>query len=189
VRIPSRKLLSLLIMTGLVFCGNLTSAHALNPKHDPINYEATQSLTNLVHQSDVIAMGTFGPANHAFQLGKQVDSGQLVNYSQFLTIKTVWKGHPANQIMVLTTGVHPLPDAKSPLNLKYPGAFADGDYVLFLKHIPGTPFYQLTSGVQSVYPLISGHTITLKDVGFESLDQLTLNQIGAKLKYYLVGRL
>jgi hypothetical protein len=90
---------------------------------------------------------------------------------------------------VLTTGVNPLPEAKSPLNLKYPGPLADGDYVLFLKRVPGTPYYQFTSGMQSVYPLISGRTISLKDIGFQSLDQLTLHQLGSKLNYYLVGKL
>jgi hypothetical protein len=189
VRMPRRKLMLFLLMTVLIFCGNLSTARALNPRHDPIKIEASPSLTNLVHQSDVIVLGTLEPPVHAYLLGKRVDSGELVNYSQFLTIKTIWKGQPPNKILVLTTGVRPLPEAKSPLNLKYPGALTEGDYVLFLKHLPGTPFYQFTTGMQSVYPLISGRTISLKDAGFESLDQLTLHQLGSKLKYYLVNRL
>jgi hypothetical protein len=189
VRMPSRKLLPFFLMTVLFFYGNLPTAHALNPRLDPINIEASPSLTSLVHQSDVIALGTLDTPIHAYPLGKRVDTGELVNYAQFLTIKTLWKGQPPTKIMVLTTGVKPLPDAKSPLNLKYPGALTEGDYVLFLKNVPGTPFYQFTTGMQSVYPLISGRTITLKDAGFATLDQLTLHQLGTKLRYYLVNRL
>lgn len=190
MRMTSRKLLSLLLMMGIVFCGYLPSAHALDPRHDPINFKAAQSITSLVHKSDVIAFGTMDESTiHAYPLGIKADNGRLVNYTQFVTLKRIWKGQTPTKLIVLTTGVNPLPEAKSPLNLKYPGALADGDYVLFLKRVPGTPYYQFTSGMQSVYPLISGRTISLKDVGFQSLDQLTLHQLGSKLNYYLVGKL
>lgn len=185
----SRKLYSLLLMMGVIFFGCLPSAHALDPRHDPINFKAAQSVTSLVHQSDVIALGTLDVPIHAYPLGIKADTGGLVNYMQFATLKRIWKGQPPAKLIVLTTGVNPLPEAKSPLNLKYPGALSEGDYVLFLKHVPGTPYYQFTSGMQSVYPLVSGRTISLKDAGFQSLDQLTLHQLGSKLNYYLVGKL
>lgn len=178
----ARLVLLILFFLGLVISHSKT-VYAFNPKEDILEFQKADSLQRLKEQSEVITKGQLGPAVHTFHLEKKRDSYQFINKTQFITIEKVWKGKPSKKIELLMTGLTPLPAAKSPLNLKYPGELAEGEYIFFLKHVPDTPFYQLTTGMQSLYPVIFGHTIALKDPsGFQSLDHLTISQFAHKIK-------
>ncbi|WEG11317.1 hypothetical protein PU629_14225 [Pullulanibacillus sp. KACC 23026] len=150
-----------------------------------MNYQPASTVSDLLTQSDLIVEGNFHPAHEKWKLHQVKDGYEFVNTVQFFTIKQVWKGKNLTKIRILLTGLDPLPPAKSPLNNEYPGEFAEGHYVLFLRNIDGTPFFQLTTGMQSVYPVFNNRLISLKGAGgFGELDQLTLKQFGQTLRAY-----
>lgn len=166
----------LFVIAGL-FLSCYGTAFALNPKEEPLTIQNAQTLKELIDRSDVIAEGHLGPSIQKFRLGKHIKTFELINTIQFFSIDHKIKGDPPTKIQILITGVEPLPDKESPLNIKYPGELTEENYILFLRPIPNTPYFRLTTGMQSVYPLIYGHTIALKDAsGFEQLNQLTTPQ-------------
>ncbi|MEB3101545.1 hypothetical protein [Ferviditalea candida] len=133
------------------------------------------SLEALVRHSTIIAYGKLGSPIREVSTNTKIDRYKLVNYIQPLDVLKMIKGQPHRRIEVLSTGLDPLPLPTNPLNDKYPGALADGEYICFLKAVPGTRFMQIVGGWQGVYPMLDGKTIAL-DQGFPELNDLTISQ-------------
>lgn len=139
------------------------------------------SLDELVRTSTIVAYGRFDTAHHSKTLRKQVNDRTLVNYGQNFHVYRYIKGSGPMVLEVLTTGVEPMPDADSPLNISYPGPMAEGMYIAFL--VSGeSPYYLINGRWQGVYPMKDGKSITLQGAGFPELNQLTLEQFQAKVR-------
>ena len=155
-------------------------AQAFDPKTDTLKTQSFDTLNHLVQGSDFIGYGQIvGGAQH-FRTPNTVPHGKLVNTIQRFEIKQSFKG-PIAPINLLITGVEPLPRPSDPLNIKYPGPLAPGSYILFLQKIIGTNYYQLTGGWQGVYPIVQGRSISLYEMGFHNLDQLTIHEFHQEL--------
>lgn len=139
------------------------------------------SLEELVRTSTLAAYGRFDTAHQSKVLRKQVNDRTLVNYSQNFHVYRYIKGSGPMVLEVLSTGVEPMPDAESPLNLTYPGPMAEGMYIVFF-YDGESPFYLINGRWQGVYPMRDGKSIALQGAGFQELNGLTLDQFHAKVK-------
>ncbi|GEB34891.1 MULTISPECIES: hypothetical protein [Brevibacillus] len=144
---------------------------------------ALSSAKELVSQSDLILIGWIDSAHKAYPTGRTISQGKIVNYTQTLQVKKVFKGSSSRLVTVLSTGVEPLPDASSQLNLTYTGPLGEGNYLVFLRKVKGSSsLYSLSGLWQGVYPLYQGKTIALQGVGFSEFNQLSWEEIEQKLK-------
>jgi hypothetical protein len=140
------------------------------------------NIKDLVSSSTLIAFGWFDTSDQKQPLDKNVQGGKLVNFVQSFHVEQYLKGTNNQIINVLSTGIEPLPDPTNPFNKVYPGPMAEGQYVSFLKPVPGTNFYTIVGGWQGVYPVFEGKTIALEDEGFPELNLLTIRQFETKIK-------
>lgn len=95
--------------------------------------------------------------------------------------KKAVKGTASRLLTVVSTGVEPLPDASSPLNLQYPGPLAEGNYLLFLRKVSGSQMYSTAGLWQGIYPIYQGKTIALSNLGFTELNQLSQEEAIRKI--------
>ncbi|WNC12205.1 hypothetical protein [Brevibacillus brevis] len=141
-----------------------------------------RSWQELVKRSDWIVAVKADASYRAFATGRSIREGKLVNYVQTLQVTQTIKGAPSASIKMVSTGVDPLPDARSPLNQIYPGPLAEGSYLLFLHRVQGTDLSSTVGLWQGVYPLHLGKTVALQGAGFAELNQLTVDELAAKVK-------
>ncbi|MFS0555995.1 hypothetical protein [Brevibacillus sp. 179-C9.3 HS] len=140
------------------------------------------SLAELVKKCDLIVIAWVDSAHQAYPTGRTIPQGKIVNYTQSLQVKTTIKGTSSRLLTVVSTGVEPLPDASSPLNLQYPGPLSEGNYLLFLRKVRGSQLYSTAGIWQGVYPIYEGKTIALTSAGFSELNQLTQEEVVRKIK-------
>ncbi|MBW5467148.1 hypothetical protein GPJ61_04575 [Brevibacillus formosus] len=145
---------------------------------DPSPYS---SLKELVKKCDLIVIGQVDSNHRAYPTGHTIPQGKIVNYTQSLHVKTAIKGSSSRRLTVISTGVEPLPDASSPLNLQYPGPLAEGNYLLFLRKVSGSQLYSTAGLWQGVYPISQGKTIALTNLGFPELNQLSQEEVVRKI--------
>ncbi|WP_051263038.1 hypothetical protein [Tuberibacillus calidus] len=158
-----------------------TKAFAFNPAFDIIEFRHYPSLSELKDTSDLIGLGEIKGVTNQYVTARRIAQGRLVNYIQRFDMRQAFKGRP-QKVLLLNTGVSPLPPPRDPINARYPGPLANGQYIIFLKKIPGTPYYQLNGGWQGLYPVIQGKTVSLYHEGFPELHQLTPDQFMEKLR-------
>lgn len=145
---------------------------------DPSTYP---SLAELVKKSDLIVIAWVDSAHREHPTGRTIPQGKIVNYTQNLQVKTAIKGSSSRLLTVISTGVEPLPDASSPLNLQYPGPLPEGNYLLFLRKVSGSHLYSTAGLWQGVYPIYQGKTIALSNLGFTELNQLSQEEAIRKI--------
>ncbi|MBG9945469.1 hypothetical protein ABE237_19460 [Brevibacillus formosus] len=145
---------------------------------DPSPYS---SLKELVKKCDLIVIGRIDSNHRAYPTGRTIPQGKIVNYTQSLHVTTAIKGSSSRRLTVISTGVEPLPDASSPLNLQYPGPLAEGNYLLFLRKVSGSQLYSTAGLWQGVYPISQGKTIALTNLGFSELNQLSQEEVVRKI--------
>ncbi|MFD2616651.1 hypothetical protein [Terrilactibacillus laevilacticus] len=150
--------------------------------HEPLvdSEHSYRSVRQLINTSDVIVLGTIRNVKHQVRTNRQVGRGRLVNYEQIVNIKHVFKGNTSSNLSLITTGVNPLPPPRDPINKRYTGPLAEGDYLLFLSSLKQNSFFRLNSGFQSVYPFINQKMIALEE-GFHSLNGLTTDEVTSYL--------
>lgn len=141
----------------------------------------TKSMKDLVHQADLVVWGWPDSADETYPTHQTVEQYNLVNYVQTLHAKKTIKGTSSPLIRLLSTGTDTLPPTTSPLNRLYPGPLAEGDYICFLKKLPGTDLYAVIGGWQGVYPMLDGKTVALRGFGYPDFNALTLEQFEQKL--------
>jgi hypothetical protein len=179
----STKVITLIIF--FVFGWISPKAMAFNPKQDILYPQRFPALKQLVQGSDLIGWGDVNEVTNRFSTPISVSHGKLVNTVQLFRVKQAFKGTKTS-INLLVTGVEPLPRPRDPLNEIYPGPLASGSYILFLKNISGTNYYQLSGGWQGVYPILNQKSVALYGIGFKDLDQLTVSQFLQKLSPILL---
>lgn len=87
-------------------------------------------------------------------------------------------------ITLQTYALDPQPPAPDPLNARYPGAYAEGMYVMFLRGVNAT-VYETVEGWKGVYPLRDGRLSVLEGYGLPSLTGMnkdTLKQMVQRCK-------
>jgi len=141
-----------------------------------------KNVHELVQAGDLIVSGRTDSQYQSAPTGVSLRQGKVLNYVQSFRVQRTWKGSAPQVIQLLTTGIEPLPDARDPLNLTYPGPLSEGEYVLFLKKVHGTNLYRLVGVWQGVYPVQGGRTIALRGAGFAELNGLALDQIAHTLQ-------
>ncbi|MGN7470568.1 hypothetical protein [Brevibacillus sp. SAFN-007a] len=172
----------LLILTILLCAVILPASAEPNIGHLPVATAPVPSAKELVRQSDLIVLGWMDSAHQSYPTGRSIPQGKIVHYTQTLHVKKVFKGASPRLLTILSSGVEPLPDTSSPLNLTYTGPLAEGNYLVFLRKVKGSSLYSLTGLWQGVYPLYQGKTIALQGAGFADFNQLSWNEIEPKLK-------
>ncbi|WP_134683949.1 hypothetical protein [Brevibacillus migulae] len=177
-----------LMLTSLLLIMPVTCAYAERVDIGSIQVDTspTQHERDLIERSTLIVYGWADSAEQqTYPTGKRVPSGALVNFVQTLHVKRAFKGASPKLIQLLSTGIEPLPDPKDPLNNRYPGPLAEGDYIIFLKKVSGTNLYTTVGIWQGVYPFLDGKSVALRGSGYPSLEQLSLDQFGKKLETYM----
>lgn len=140
------------------------------------------SVQELVKNCDLIVIAWVDSAHRNYPTRRTIPEGKIVNYTQSLQVKKVIKGSSPRLLTVVSTGVEPLPDASSPLNLQYPGPLSEGNYLLFLRKVRGAQLYSTAGLWQGVYPIYQGKTIALQQAGFSELNQLSEEEVIQKIK-------
>ncbi|ANE49009.1 hypothetical protein SY83_18185 [Paenibacillus swuensis] len=139
--------------------------------------------SQLEAQSAIIALGKFEPGLREYPTLRNVPGGKLVNYVQKFRILKSYKGTSVTVVNVINTGVFPRPATTNPLNLIYPGAFAENeDYIVFLKPISGTNYYSIAGILQGIYPIVSGRSIAFEGFGFKEFQDLPLQQMEQRIR-------
>lgn len=176
MNVLGKSVLSFLLVFGL-----WQSQFAVAQRPDIAKLELDTSLVANAHQlaqrSTLIVSAWANSSFHSYPTDKKVGTYRVVHYIQTLQVNEVLKGASPKLIRLITTGVEPLPDAKDPLNDKYPGPLAEGNYVFFLHQIKGTDYYSLTGLWQGVYPLADGKTMALGKAGFAEYNGLDVEQM------------
>lgn len=172
----------LLILIILLCAVMLPVSAETNIGHLHVPITSVQNAKELVQQSDFIVIGWMDSAHKSYPTGRSIPQGKIVNYTQTLHVKKVFKGASPRLLTVLSIGVEPLPDTSSSLNLTYTGPLGEGNYLVFLRKVKGSSLHSLTGLWQGVYPLYQGKTIALQGVGFADFNQLSLEEIEQKLK-------
>ncbi|MGE7274239.1 hypothetical protein ACQKK5_22605 [Brevibacillus panacihumi] len=168
-----------------VLCLTLAGpAFAAPPNLARLHVDTTpvKNVRDLVQTCDLIVSGRTDSHFQSAPTGVSLGHGKVHNYVQSFRVQRTWKGSAPQVIKLLTTGIEPLPDARDPLNLTYPGPLSEGEYVLFLKKVHGTNLYRLVGVWQGVYPVQGGRTIALLGAGFAELNGLSLDQIAQTLQ-------
>lgn len=144
-----------------------------------IRVDSTPAKTEkeLISQSNLIAFGWPDSADEEFPTGQTVEEFKIVNFVQTFHVKQVLKGTSSSIIRIVTTGTDPLPKPPNPLNKIYPGPLAEGNYLCFLKAVPGTDLYKIVGGWQGVYPYLDGKFIALQGSGFPLFHGKTIKQM------------
>lgn len=142
------------------------------------------SEADLVRRSDLIVYGWLDSGQQEEPTGEKIAGHQVVNYVQTIHVKRVLKGSSGPLVKLLTAGLVPLPEPLDPLNNRFTGPLAEGNYVCFLKSVPNTPLYTLAGLWQGVYPVIQEKTISLEEAGFPSFANLSPAQLEAKIKSF-----
>jgi len=176
-----------IILASLLLIVPVTSVSAVKVDIGTIQVDTspTQHERDLIERSTLIVYGWADSAKENHPTGKQVPSGALVNFVQTLHVKRAFKGASPKLVEMLSTGIEPLPDPQDPLNNRYPGPLAEGDYILFLKQVTGTNLYTIVGVWQGVYPFHDGKSVALRGSGYPSLEQLSLDQFGKKIESYM----
>ncbi|MFA4133042.1 MULTISPECIES: hypothetical protein [unclassified Brevibacillus] len=145
---------------------------------DPASFS---SLGELVKKCDLIVIGRVDGTHRSYPTGRTLAQGKIMNYTQRLQVKKTVKGTATRLLTVVSTGVEPLPDASSPLNLQYPGPLAEGNYLLFLRKVSGSQLYSTAGLWQGIYPIYQGKTIALSNLGFTELNRLSQEEAVRKI--------
>ena len=135
-----------------------------------VDESKVHSVNSLIRTSDMIIQGRPTGNPLAKDTGKKIQNKKIINFLQSIHVVSTLKGVHKSSINLLRPGISPLPSANDPLNETYPGALAAQDYILFLKKISGTRYYQVVGTWQGVYPLApDGKVISLQE-GFAELN-------------------
>lgn len=164
----------------ILFSQHANASH-LNLTKQLFKSEQNPTVKRLIQTSDLVIYGSSNATYTKYDTNKWKDGKHLYNYVQPISVNKAYKGHAENQVNVVTTGVEPLPKRDDPINKLFPGPLADGNYIIFLKQIKNTEFYQLNGGWQGMYPYINGQLISLEQAGFNIFHGLTLSQFQKKL--------
>lgn len=140
------------------------------------------SVKELVTASDLIAYGSFGEITKREDTSQMVEGRRIVHYVQPFYLLTPMKGEETMRVEVLTEGVEPSPSIEDPLNKRFPGAVAEGEYVVFLRKIPGASLYRIIGGWQGLYPVYEEVLIVLEEGGFKELGGLTVEEMKRRVE-------
>lgn len=173
----------LLLAASIVVTAAVPAAAAPDPAQIPVPTQTVPSEQALVHSADLIVEGRLEDGQNAYPTGGQISGRKIVHYLQTIRVNKVWKGSAAAQAELLTSGVEPLPDAADPLNKTFTGPLESGEYVFFLKRTGESGYYTLAGLWQGLVPIHEGKSISLlANGGFAAFDQLTLQQLHAKIQ-------
>jgi hypothetical protein len=172
----------LILIIALLCAATLPASAQLDIGQIRVDDTPSKTWQQMVKRSDMVVIAWTDSAHRAYPTGNSIQQGKLVNYTQTIQVKKVLKGSATRLLTVVSTGIEPLPDASSPLNVKYPGPLAEGNYLLFLHRVKGTEMYSVTGLWQGVYPLYQDRTVALEGVGFSELNQLSLAELEQKLE-------
>ncbi|USG68208.1 hypothetical protein NDK47_13375 [Brevibacillus ruminantium] len=136
----------------------------------------------LIVKSDLIILGWPNQSYQTFETGGRIGQRRIVNFVQTVRVEKVLKGHVLAPVKLMSTGVEPLPDPADPVNMRYPGPLAAEQYVLFLKKVSGSDLYSTVGLWQGVYPVYDGKMISLRNLGFTELNQITMRELEEKIK-------
>lgn len=143
-----------------------------------LTHNKAASYLELVRSADLIVLGHIDNHTSSYPTGVPLGTGQLVNYVQPLRVQQKLKGLTIpSPLQLLTDGVEPLPKPSDPLNLTYTGPIAQGEYMFFLRKVPGTNFYALVGQWQGIYPVLHGKLIAVLEGGFQQFMGLTVPQV------------
>ncbi|MFD2612111.1 hypothetical protein [Paenibacillus gansuensis] len=181
-----RKIVLTAAISSFALQASVVSAAPVSPAAVVVEDKRANSLSQLQQQSSLIALGQFSTALKEYPTNRTVYGGKLVNYVQTFLIRKTYKGTTLRTVKVINTGVFPRPLTTSPLNLVYPGPFAENeDYVVFLRPVPGTEFYSLVGILQGIYPVVRGRSIAFRGFGFGELHDLPLQEMEKRIRQSL----
>lgn len=178
------KVLAFLLSVIVIF-QDLHGAHASAPAYMnrvSLPVQKVHSFAELVKASDLVAYGSFGEVTKKEETSQVVDGRRIVHFIQPFYILTSMKGETIEHIDVLTEGIEPSPSVEDPLNKRFPGAVAEGEYVVFLKGIPGTSYFHLVGGWQGLYPVYEEEVIVLEEGGFKEIGGLTVEEVKKRVQ-------
>ncbi len=169
-----------------VLCTSVPAITATAKKKDytsiQVDKTVVQNAQQLVKRSHLVVYGWSDTAYDEYPTPIKEGNGRIVNFVQKYHVKQVLKGKAPILVNLLSEGVEPLPDKSSPLNNRYPGPLAEGDYICFLQQIPGTNLYSLVGLWQGVYPIYEGKTVALGEFSFPQFQNLTIASMKQKIK-------
>lgn len=178
-----KKFVSALLVTLALLSVPAPSIHG-NPDYAKVQIDTRHvaSAKELVKRSPLIVSAWCDTAFQEIPTPLRVEGRKVVKFTQTMHVKNIIKGKASRLITLISEGVDPLPDSSSPLNKRYPGPLAEGDYLCFLQPIPNSNLYSLVGLWQGVYPMYDGKPVALEGFGFPQFNNLTPSDLRKMIK-------
>lgn len=176
-----RKIVRLSFWMFIMLCTAIGTVGAQpNPAEIIPDPTPVPNASQLVKRSDLIVYVKVPPELSTYPTHRSLGEAKIINYTQPLRVIQTWKGPSAPVVHLLTSGLEPVPPPDNPLNDRYSGPIAEGDYVCFLQHA-GTNLYSIVGVWQGLYPVEAGRAIALERSGFPVFSGLPLDAFRRKI--------
>ncbi|PTQ54722.1 MAG: hypothetical protein HSCHL_2313 [Hydrogenibacillus schlegelii] len=143
---------------------------------------AEVSLKALVASSAWAVHASMGAVVDRRPTGEEKDGRKVVRFWQAFRPRRTILGRGRAPWLIVEAGLEPPPPVDDPLNAAYPGPYAEGDYVLFLRSDPAAGGWRLVGGWQGLYPVIGGRLVALEGYGTPELHGLTVAEAAMRLR-------
>ncbi|RKQ88866.1 hypothetical protein [Brockia lithotrophica] len=142
---------------------------------------------DLVRRSSCVVLGDLDGGVRRYALPHRIAGRRLVVSEQPLYLRrclfSADEGPLPSVLALFSPGLEPRPPAEDPLTPRFPGPFAPGRYVFFLRRLPPRrDACTLVGGWQGLYPVVCGRTVALEGYGFCEFDGKTIDELAAVLR-------
>ncbi|MBE3596204.1 MAG: hypothetical protein IMW86_04070 [Hydrogenibacillus sp.] len=144
-------------------------------------------LLSLTRRADSIVLATVGKVQAREPTGQMIGRRRLYRYRQVLTSRRRISGRMDGARVLVTEGLEPSPPVDDPQSARYPGPYAEGEYILFLRYDAAHRGYRLVGEWHGVYPVIGGRLIALVGYGVQALSGLTVDEATAAIRACAAG--
>ncbi|MDY0322491.1 MAG: hypothetical protein RBR24_00550 [Candidatus Carbobacillus sp.] len=136
-----------------------------------LNEHTLKEVCSLLQSSHMVAVVTVDNTMEKAHTGEKINHRNLVRIRQPIHLKEILyvsATPPRRTVTLQTYALEPPPAVTDPLNARYPGAYAEGTYVMFLRTLDDE-IYETVEGWKGVYPLIQNRLVALEGFGIEAL--------------------
>ncbi|PTQ51420.1 MAG: hypothetical protein BLITH_1497 [Brockia lithotrophica] len=141
---------------------------------------------DLLRRSSCVLLGDLDGGVRRHTLPRWVAGRQLVVSEQPLYLERCFfpatEGALSPVLALFSPGLEPRPPAEDPLTPRFPGPFAPGRYVFFLRRLPPRrDAFTLVGGWQGLYPVVCRRLVALEGYGFSEFDGRTIDEFASLL--------
>lgn len=136
-----------------------------------VNEHTHEDVCTLLQASQMVAVVSVDDSVEEVPTGEHIQNRRVVRVRQPIHIKEILNisgTMPGETVTLQTYALDPPPPLDDPLNARYPGPYAEGTYVMFLRAVDDKT-YETVEGWKGVYPLVQNRLVALEGFGIAAL--------------------